>query len=50
MKYSEVNSRLIEIENENRKIVLSNFIKTLDGIEDDITERVVFKNGTEVDV
>lgn len=43
MKYSEVNSRLIEIENEmkikgNRKTVLSNFIKTLDGIEGDITE------------
>lgn len=42
-KYSEVNSRLTEAENQikiknNRKTMLENFIKTLDGIEGAITE------------
>lgn len=42
-KYSEVNSRLTELENQikikqNRKTMLENFIKTLDGIEGAITK------------
>lgn len=42
-KYSEVNYRLTEAENQikikkNRKTMLENFIKTLDGIEGVITE------------
>ncbi|XVG96573.1 recombinase family protein [Eubacteriales bacterium KG125] len=42
-KYSEVNSRLTEVENQikikqNRKTMLENFIKTLDGIEGAITK------------
>lgn len=43
LRYSELNSKLAEVENEikikqNRKTMLENFIKTLDGISGEITE------------
>lgn len=43
LRYSDLNSKLAEVENEikikqNRKTMLENFIKTLDGISGEITE------------